>query len=148
MKDVCGLDKTKPNYAWSFDGVPEENSILFKIEDQIFETPAINLVFYKSKELLGEKVESRFGKEFPIRFDLLDTMDGGNLSLPVHPTTQYIRDTFGMKYTQDESYYLLDAKQGANVYMGVKTGIDSTQMLADLQRAQDTDCLLYTSRCV
>ncbi len=139
MKDVCGLDKTKPNYAWSFDGVPEENSILFKIEDQIFETPAINLVFYKSKELLGEKVESRFGKEFPIRFDLLDTMDGGNLSLQVHPTTQYIRDTFGMKYTQDESYYLLDAKQGANVYMGVKTGIDSTQMLADLQRAQDTD---------
>jgi mannose-6-phosphate isomerase class I len=139
MKDVCGLDKTKPNYAWSFDGVPEENSILFKIEDQIFETPAINLVFYKSKELLGEQVESRFGKEFPIRFDLLDTMDGGNLSLQVHPTTQYIRDTFGMKYTQDESYYLLDAKPGANVYMGVKTGIDSTLMLADLQRAQDTD---------
>lgn len=139
MKDVCGLDKTKPNYAWSFDGVPEENSILFKIEDQIFETPAINLVFYKSKELLGEQVESRFGKEFPIRFDLLDTMDGGNLSLQVHPTTQYIRDTFGMKYTQDESYYLLDAKPGATVYMGVKTGIDSTLMLADLQRAQDTD---------
>jgi len=139
MKDVCGLDKSKPNYAWSFDGVPEENSILFKIEDHIFETPAINLVFYKSKELLGEQVESRFGKEFPIRFDLLDTMDGGNLSLQVHPTTQYIRDTFGMKYTQDESYYLLDAKPGATVYLGVKTGIASGEMLADLQRAQDTD---------
>jgi len=137
MKDVCGLDKTKPNYAWSFDGVPEENSLLFEIDGEIFETPAINLVFYKSKELLGEPVESRFGKEFPIRFDLLDTMDGGNLSLQVHPTTQYIRDTFGMYYTQDESYYMLDAKPDATVYMGVKTGIDSIKMLADLEKAQE-----------
>ncbi|HEY6915758.1 MAG TPA: class I mannose-6-phosphate isomerase, partial [Paludibacter sp.] len=138
MKDVCGLDKTKPNFAWSFDGVPEENSLLFKIDDEIFEIPSINLVFYKSKELLGEPVESRFGKEFPIRFDFLDTIGGGNLSLQVHPTTQYIRDTFGMNYTQDESYYMLDAKEDATVFLGLKTGIDSGEMIADLQKAQDT----------
>lgn len=138
MKDVCGLDKTKPNFAWSFDGVPEENSLLFKIDNEIFEIPSINLVFYKSKELLGEPVESRFGKEFPIRFDFLDTIGGGNLSLQVHPTTQYIRDTFGMNYTQDESYYMLDAKEDATVFLGLKTGIDSREMVADLQKAQDT----------
>jgi len=137
MKDVCGLDKTKPNFAWAFDGVPEENSLLFKIEDEIFEIPSINLVFYKSKELLGEPVESRFGKEFPIRFDFLDTMEGGNLSLQVHPTTQYIRDTFGMNYTQDESYYMLDTKPDATVYLGVKTGVDQADMIADLQHVQD-----------
>lgn len=137
MKDVCGLDKSQTNFAWSFDGVPEENSLLFKIEDELFEIPAINLVFYKSTELLGEPVESRFGKEFPIRFDFLDTMGGGNLSLQVHPTTQYIRDNFGMSYTQDESYYLLDAKEDATVFLGLKKDIDSTEMIADLQRAQD-----------
>ncbi len=138
MKDVCGLDKTKVNFAWSFDGVPEENSLLFEIDNEIFEIPSINLVFYKSKELLGEPVESRFGKEFPIRFDFLDTIGGGNLSLQVHPTTQYIRDTFGMNYTQDESYYMLDAKEDATVFLGLKTGIDSGEMIADLQKAQDT----------
>lgn len=137
MKDVCGLDKSQTNFAWSFDGVPEENSLLLKIEDELFEIPAINLVFYKSTELLGEPVESRFGKEFPIRFDFLDTMGGGNLSLQVHPTTQYIRDNFGMSYTQDESYYLLDAKEDATVFLGLKKDIDSTEMIADLQRAQD-----------
>lgn len=137
MKDVCGLDKSQTNFAWSFDGVPEENSLLFKIEDELFEIPAINLVFYKSTELLGEPVESRFGKEFPIRFDFLDTMGGGNLSLQVHPTTQYIRDNFGMSYTQDESYYLLDAKEDATVFLGLKKDIDSAEMIADLQRAQD-----------
>jgi len=137
MKDVCGLDKSQTNFAWSFDGVPEENSLLLKIENELFEIPAINLVFYKSTELLGEPVESRFGKEFPIRFDFLDTMGGGNLSLQVHPTTQYIRDNFGMSYTQDESYYLLDAKEDATVFLGLKKDIDSTEMIADLQRAQD-----------
>jgi mannose-6-phosphate isomerase class I len=138
MKDVCGLDKTKPNFAWSFDGVPEENSLLLKIDNGIFEIPSINLVFYKSTELLGEPVESRFGKEFPIRFDFLDTMEGGNLSLQVHPTTQYIRDTFGMNYTQDESYYMLDAKDDATVFLGLKTGINGDEMITDLQLAQDT----------
>ncbi len=138
MKDVCGLDPSKPNYAWAFDGVPEENSLLFQIEDEIFEIPSINLVFYKSRELLGEPVESRFGKEFPIRFDFLDTIDGGNLSLQVHPSKQYIKDTFGMCYTQDESYYMLDAKDDASVFLGLKTGINSAKMIADLQQAQDT----------
>ena len=140
MKEVCGLDQSQSNFAWSFDGVPEENSLLLKVEDTLFEIPAINLVFYKSKELLGEPVESRFGKEFPIRFDFLDTMDGGNLSLQVHPLTQYISETFGMSYTQDESYYMLDTKPDATVYLGLKTGCDKEQMISDLKEAQQTGC--------
>ncbi len=138
MKDVCDLDKSKPNYAWSFDGVPEENSLLLEVDGEIVEIPSINLVFYKTTNLLGEPVESRFGKEFPIRFDFLDTMGGGNLSLQVHPTTQYIRETFGMNYTQDESYYLLDAKPDATVYLGLKNGCNSNEMVQALEKAQKT----------
>ncbi|PXY46445.1 class I mannose-6-phosphate isomerase [Flavobacterium hydrophilum] len=137
MKEVIGLDKSKSNYAWSFDGVPEENSLLFEVDGQIFEIPSINLVFYKTTALLGEPVESRFGKEFPIRFDFLDTMDGGNLSLQVHPTTQFIREKFGMNYTQDESYYMMDAKPDATVLLGLKTGCDSEEMIAELKKAQE-----------
>ena len=76
---------------------------------------AIDLVLYQPRALLGEKVHARFGAEFPIRFDFLDTMNGANLSLQVHPLTEYIQETFGMHYTQDESYYILDAGEGARV---------------------------------
>jgi len=92
MEEVCDLPHDKPNHAWCFDCVPEENSLLFGFGDQIVEVPAIDLVFSHPRELLGEAVYARFGAEFPIRFDFLDTMGGGNLSLQVHPLTDYIRD--------------------------------------------------------
>ena len=140
MKEVCGLDRTQPNYAWSFDGVPEENSLLLEVEGIVLEIPAIDLVFTKPRELLGEKVHARFGEEFPIRFDFLDTMGGGNLSLQVHPLTGYIQDAFGMNYTQDESYYILDADEtdDTHVYLGCKTGIDRDEFVQALSESQKT----------
>lgn len=137
MKEVCGLDPAPPNYAWCFDCVPEENSLLLGFGEDVVEIPAINLVFFHPEELLGGSVYSRFGTEFPIRFDFLDTMDGGNLSLQVHPLTEYIQEHFGMHYTQDESYYLLDAKNGACVYLGLREGIDPGAMIEALEDAQN-----------
>ena len=137
MKEVCGLDAQAPNFAWSFDGVPEENSLLFDFDGTVVEIPAMDLVLYQPRNLLGEAVFARFGAEFPIRFDFLDTMGGQNLSLQVHPLTEYIKKQFGMQYTQDESYYILDAGDDAVVYLGLKDGIDREEMIADLKRAQE-----------
>lgn len=136
MKEVCDLDRSTPNFGWCFDCVPEENSLLLEVDGVKVEFPSVDLVLTHSTELLGVPVEGRFGKDFPIRFDFLDTMGGGNLSLQVHPTTQFIREQFGMAYTQDESYYLLDAGEGATVFLGVKTGVDKDAMLEDLRAAQ------------
>ena len=138
MKDVCDLDRSVDNYGWCFDCVPEENSLYLKVQDILFEMPSNNLVFFKTRDLLGGPVEARFGQDFPIRFDFLDTIGGGNLSLQVHPTTQYIRDTFGIYYTQDESYYLLDAEEGATVYLGLKTDVNSKEMIDALNESQET----------
>ena len=136
MREVCDLPTGAPNYAWCFDCVPEENSLLLGFGSERVEIPAIDLVFLHPRELLGEAVHARFGTEFPIRFDFLDTMDGGNLSLQVHPLTEYIQDRFGMCYTQDESYYLLDTKDDAGVFLGLKEDIRPPEMLEALERAQ------------
>ncbi len=135
MKKYCDLDPSKQNYAWCFDCVPEENSLLLKFGNVVFETPGINMVFAQSKKLLGSVVQARFGDEFPIRFDFLDTIEGGNLSLQVHPTNEYIREHFGMPYTQDESYYMLDTEPDACVYLGLKDNTDPDQMIAALKDA-------------
>lgn len=136
MKEVCDLDRKVKNYGWCYDCVPEENSLLLEVNGTRFELPAQDLILSRSREVLGEVVESRFGKDFPIRFDFLDTMGGGNLSLQVHPTTQFIHENMGVHYTQDESYYLLDAQEDAVVYLGVREGIDRNAMIEDLRAAQ------------
>ena len=141
MKEVFDLDKSADNFAWSFNGVPEENSIYLNFNGVNVEIPTMDLTLYQPKALLGEKVYARFGAEFPIRFDFLDTMGGGNLSLQVHPVTEYIKKQFGMAYTQDESYYILDAKETGAVYLGLKEGINPDAMIRDLYRAQDGEIL-------
>lgn len=148
MKEKFGLDDRSSNFAWCFDCVPEENSLLFSIAGAVFEMPAINLVFFRTRKLLGDRVESRFGQEFPIRFDFLDTMQGGNLSLQVHPDTQYIRDNFGMAYTQDESYYILDAEEGAVVFLGLKKNIHPETMVQELEEAQNGEFLFDADKYI
>ena len=42
-----------------------------------------------------------------------------------------------MAYTQDESYYILDAKENAFVYLGLKQNIVPEKMINALQTAQE-----------
>lgn len=135
MKQQFDLDPAAPNYAWCFDCVPEENSLLLRFGQVRIEIPSQNLVLLHPRALLGEKVHARFGAEFPIRFDFLDTIGGQNLSFQVHPVTEYIQQQFGMHYTQDESYYILEAEPHAVVYLGTKTGTEPQAMLDDLKAA-------------
>jgi mannose-6-phosphate isomerase class I len=136
MKEKFDLDKSMDNFAWCFNCVPEENSLLIEYSNTNFEIPSLNSVFYKPKELLGQHVFNEFGAEFPIRFDFLDTMEGGNLSLQVHPLKEYIKDQFGMAYTQDESYYMLDVGEDAFVYLGINENVNKEDMILDLKKSQ------------
>jgi mannose-6-phosphate isomerase class I len=136
MRRHFDLPKDAPNFAWCFDCVPEENSVRFGFGSKVVEAPSLALVHERPDELLGDEIVKRFGAEFPIRFDFLDTVGGGNLSLQVHPLRSYIAEHFDMPYTQDESYYMLDAEPGAVVYLGLKPGIDRDQMAKDLRAAQ------------
>ncbi len=148
MRETFDLPDGPPNYAWCFDCVPEENSVTFGFGERRFQLPAIILVHEQPMALLGTTVYERFGAEFPIRFDLLDTVEGGNLSLQVHPLTEYIREHFGMAYTQDESYYILDCEEGSQLYLGMRAGIDRQQMKSDLEAARAGDMLFPAERYV
>ncbi len=136
MRAQFGLPDGPQNYAWGFDCVPEENSVLLGFGSRCFELPAVVLVHEQPERLLGDAVFRRFGREFPIRFDLLDTVEGGNLSLQVHPSKHYIRKHFGMPYTQDESYYMLYSEPGSIMFLGLHDNVDPVLMSAALHTAE------------
>jgi mannose-6-phosphate isomerase class I/predicted NBD/HSP70 family sugar kinase len=123
---VPELDQSAPNYAWSFELIAPENGVVLSDSVNTLEVAFETLLYCCCGELLGDHGEAVFGPEFPIRFDYLDTVQGGNLSLQCHPSNQYIREHFGETITQDESYYIFDQGNDgeSHVYLGFTDDCD------------------------
>lgn len=120
---VPELPQDAPNYAWSFELITPENGIALSSEKHLLEVSFDFLMYFDSRAVLGDAAE-RFGCEFPIRFDWLDTIRGGNLSLQVHPSPEYAAQHFGETFTQDETYYILDCEPAAQVYLGFQADLE------------------------
>ena len=123
-----------PNLAWSFELIAPENGLVLSDGQTTFEIAFEWLMVHGHRAVLGD-CSDWFGHEFPIRFDFLDTVDGGNLSLQCHPGPEYITEHFGETFTQDETYYILDCTPQAEVYLGFRAGVDPIDFRNALERS-------------
>lgn len=128
------LPQEVPNYAWSFELISPENGLLFDDGQQLLEVSFDWAMYHNAQEILGDH-EARFGYDFPIRFNFLDTFEGGNLSVQCHPLSDYIQEKFGEPFTQDECYYIIDCTPESKVYLGFAEDIDPIEFRTALKRS-------------
>jgi mannose-6-phosphate isomerase class I len=123
LRRELGIATEAPNLAWSYELITPESGVLLGTDEPI-EVGFELLMAEHADRVLGAELSARFGRAFPIRFDYLDTLDGGHLSIQCHPTDEYARETFGLPYTQQESYYVLRTTPGARIFLGLRDDAD------------------------
>jgi len=131
-----GFNPEAPNTALGYELIAPESGIL--IGDPAgarVEVPLQALVALHPEEVLGAHVYGTFGTSFPIRFDYLDTVGGGNLSVHCHPQHEYMRRVFGWPYTQHETYYMMVGGPGRKVFLGLRQDADLDAFQREADRA-------------
>lgn len=129
LKELCDLPQEWSNCAWSFEPIAPENTMLIQSGEHVIEVPFPLLLEADPQAVMGARNVELFGDYFPIRFDYLDTIDGGKLSLQVHPQQKYAEDVFNQHMTQQESYYIMKQKPEAKVYLGLQVDVTGEELL-------------------
>jgi len=131
LRETLGIETHEPNLAWSYELIAPEAGVLLADLELSFDL----LLAQEARRVLGNAVAARFGASLPIRFDYLDTLRGGNLSIQCHPRTEYAREVFGLDYTQLETYYVVEAAEGAEVFLGLHAEADLAAFEDDARAA-------------
>ncbi|TQI68930.1 class I mannose-6-phosphate isomerase [Clostridium sp. KNHs216] len=137
LQKVLGAKPDWENVGWALTGILEIQSINLRCGENTLEVPCNDLLFYKPREILGNKIFYFWGYKSPVHVNYLDTWGGGNLSLQVHPTTDYAFEVFNSSYGHHESYYIMDATDHSSVYLGLKEGTKVPELVQALKDAQN-----------
>ena len=116
------------DFSWGFDCDMEQNNILLKLGKTLFETPAINVLYYQPEKLLGKAIYRKFGSQMPLRFSFIDSMESDHFKLFFFPSADFLREQYGINLSQNDNLYIMDTKQKATVHVGLQDDISTTYL--------------------
>ncbi len=99
--------------------------------------PARGLTLAEYREQIG-KDNLYFGRSFPLLVKFIDAAD--KLSVQVHPDDDYAAEK-GLDAGKTEMWYILDAQPGAELMLGLKSGVSIEELMHEV-RTGDPEPLL------
>ena len=148
LKQRLSLDQDRPNCGGSYEFLASENSVLLQDHGLRIEVPFDLLMAQEAVNIQGAELTERFSTEFPIRLNLTDTIQGGDLSCQVHPLPDYAWREFGHRYPEHETYYVLAADKGAQINLGLREGLDPGAFRHVAECARDAGVAFDTGQYV
>jgi mannose-6-phosphate isomerase len=89
----------------------------------------MELIDKMPNEILGTKVYSRFGKQFPLLFKYLDARE--DLSIQVHPNDKLAKERHN-SFGKTEMWYVMQANADARIIVGFKENSSKEEYLKHL----------------
>ncbi len=118
------------NNAWNKIAGPELRILIDFGGERSINMPMLNAMQY-GKELVGELIDKQYPGLFPLDIWLDDgwhptTQPAERISMPmhIHPSSKYVADHFDEPLGRYETYYIAEAYEGANTWMGFHDGAD------------------------
>lgn len=122
--------------TWEISGVKSDVSVV--ANGELAGQSLAALLETHRGELVGEKVYSRFGNEFPLLVKFIDAND--DLSIQVHPNDTLARerhDSFG----KTEMWYIIQADQGSSLITGFNQPLNEEMYLEKFNSGKLTEIL-------
>lgn len=118
------------NNAWNKIAGPELRILIDFGGKRSISMPMLNAMQY-GKELVGELIDKTYPGLFPLDIWLDDgwhptPQPAERISMPmhIHPSSKYVEDHFDEPLGRYETYYIAEAYEGANTWMGFKDDAD------------------------
>lgn len=122
-EDIVHYEGENNDFNWVFNCSMDENNILLKLGDHLFESPAINLIYFNPTQLMGDAVYKKYGHELPIRYNFIDTLDEKDINVYLQPSEQFFKENYGIFHKQHEIYYIMNAEKNASIGIGLQEGV-------------------------
>ncbi len=134
---VNGVAVAHAETGWRSECALEENSLILSLGDARVEIPALDLLYYQPRALLGEAVQLRSREAFPIRFNVIATSPANPSCFQIHPPDSFLRDRLALRHTQDDLYYVMNAGATTKVHLAALAGRDEAELLPAWERGRN-----------